>query len=153
MQKKPKAYKMDAQLQRLVESYCQTQSQDDADSILQELKTRDKMERSVSPALSADLDKLIQEHEQMYNKPTATNTLNIKPNQLLEQGFNIIANEYAQLKRDMGRGLQIIHMIEIWLAKIDGRIHSLNHHFSWLEQNKNNYKGPLDNEDNNRNQR
>jgi hypothetical protein len=150
MQKKPKAYKMDAQLQRLVESYCQTQSQDDADSILQELRTRDRMQRGVS---SAELDKLIKEYEQMDSHPRSTNTLNVKPNLLLEQGFNIIANEYEQLKRDMGRGLQIIHMIEMWLANIDGRVHSLNHHFSWLEQNKNNYKGPLDSEDNIRNQR
>ena len=141
MQKKPKAYKMDAQLQRLVESYCQTQSQDDADNILQELKTRDKMERSISPALSADLDKLIKEYEDMNSKTTQTNNLNVKPNELLQQGFNIIQHEYEQLKKDMSRGLQIIHMLEMWLVNIDQRIHSLNYHFKWLEGPSNYNKG------------
>jgi len=82
------------------------------------------------------LKDIMAENRQLWERTHDQAYTDVKPHQLLKQGHDIIQHHYSQLHHDIARGIQLHALIDQWCRSIDQRINTLEYHFGWLKEQR-----------------
>tara|TARA_X000001316_G_C907373_1_gene23685 strand:- start:424 stop:726 length:303 start_codon:yes stop_codon:yes gene_type:complete len=78
----------------------------------------------------AENQRLWDQHERTHQQMNTT----VSPQQMLDQGHQIIAHQYNQLHQGMTRIVQLHQALDQFARSLDQQIRTMEYHFTWLKE-------------------